>query len=157
MHIRIMTSLTALGLALAAAPVSAASCSGMSSRTSAAPVVAHEAEDGTTTMLIRSTGSSTELTPEQVVSWQHCVGLWTVKPDGGGEGAGTCYEVHVNGDIEVTAWEGANAAGAIPEGTWTFTRGTGEWSDRTATGTWKNGPTLAGGLAIGHWEGDCSE
>ena len=110
---------TSIALAFGAATAaSAAECSGITSRVGEAPIEIMKSEDGATTMLIRSTGSVSDLKPTVLTAWQHCVGLWTAKPDGSGSGVGNCYRVDPDGDHEMIHWEArtARARGAPTRG-----------------------------------------
>jgi hypothetical protein len=140
-----------LATTLAAGGVKAASCTGIEARMSGKPIIVTKLQDGTTTMLVNSTGTSTTLTPEVSTSWQHCSGLWTTKADKSGSGAGNCYFVDGDGDQWITSWKGTNAGG-----TWQNQSGTGKYANRTsAKGHWKWATRFANGQYITTWDGDC--
>lgn len=140
---------SAFAVAASASAALAESCSGVSARTGAPPLVIMAPEGGGQMMLIRSTGTSTALEPELAVGWQHCVGVWTAMEDGSGGGRGNCYRVDPDGDLEVISWEGENTSG-----TWTRVSGTGKFEGREGGGTWSDAAPM-GGESIGTWEGDC--
>ncbi len=126
---------------------------GVSARKSAKPVIIHKVKDGATTMLVRSTGSSTTTSPAQSARWQHCVGLWTLNADKSGSGSGNCYSLDGDGDQWTVSWEGTNAGG-----TWAQVSGTGKYANRTgAKGNWKPGTRFADGMGLTLWDGDCGD
>lgn len=142
--------------AFAASSAQGAQCEGVGVRTYPEPVIIHKAEDGTTTMLLRSTGTTTITSPTEMTggaSWQHCVGLWTVNPDKSGSGSGNCYSVDAEGDHWTISWEGDNAGG-----TWAFVNGTGKYAGRSDNkGTWKPGARFAGNMRLTLWDGTCGD
>ena len=140
-------------LILAGAGVAAANeCTGISARTSAAPIVVHKVDDGAVTTFGSSTGTSMILTSAtgEAQNWQNCSGFWVTQPDGSGAGHGNCYAIDSDGDYEIVSWEGANG-----KGTWAHVGGTGKYEGRTSKGTWWSGKRFPGGLGVGHWKGTC--
>jgi len=145
----------ALAAVLAAGVSEAAQCAGVGARSYAEPVIIHKADDGAVVMLLRSTGTTTATSPAEMaggVSWQHCVGLWTVNADKSGSGSGNCYTLDPDGDQWTISWEGGNAGG-----NWAQVSGTGKYADRVASGTWKPGARFADGQRITLWEGSCGD
>ena len=131
----------------------AAECEGHNARVYAEPVILNKAEDGTTTMLSHSTGTTTTISPADMVgsSFQHCVGIVTYGPSTPLEGAGHCYNYAPDGEIWTISWkiEGESR-------TWEFVSGTGRFSDWTGNkGTFESGPGISNGLRMGSWKGVC--
>jgi hypothetical protein len=146
----------AVAAVLAASGAEAAQCEGIGARKSAAPVIIHKAEDGAMTMLIRSTGTNTIISPAEMTggaNWQHCVGFWTVNADKSSAGAGNCYALDAAGDQWITSWEGGNGGG-----TWAHVSGTGKYAARSnAGGNWKPGARFADGMRLTLWDGTCGD
>ena len=143
----------AVAAVLAAGGAEASQCSGISPRVYADPVVVHEAEDGAKTLLIRSTGTTIQMSPGAgETRWQHCVGLWRLEADKTGSGSGNCYSIDADGDQWTISWEGASGSG-----TWEHVSGTGKYADMTANGTWESGARFADDTRLTLWEGVCGE
>ena len=141
----------ALAGGLAANGAAAEPCEGVNARRAADPVVVHQGRDGSVTMLISSTGSSTTTRPVTAVRWQKCSGLWTIDADKTGSGSGHCYSVDGDGDQWVISWEGGDDGG-----TWAHQRGTGKYANLSAAkGTWEYGERYPDGLRLTTWSGDC--
>ena len=149
-------SMIAAGALLAASGAQAAECKGVGARNYAEPLIIHKAEDGATTMLIRSTGTSTITSPADMTggaSWQHCVGLWTVHADKSGSGSGNCYSLDADGDHWTISWEGTNAGGS-----WAYESGTGKYAGRLDNkGTWTPGTRFGDGTRLTLWDGICGD
>jgi hypothetical protein len=120
------------------------------------PTIIHKADDGAVTMLIRSTGATTIISPAEQTggaSWQHCVGLWTVNADKSGGGAGNCYSVDADGDQWIISWEGGNEGGK-----WAYVSGTGKYAGRSGNeGGWRPGARFGDGLRLTLWDGTCGD
>ena len=139
---------------LAASGAWAAQCEGVGARKYSEPVIIQKAEDGATTMLIRSTGTNTILNPAQIAGtmWQHCTGFWTVNADKSGSGSGNCYSLDADGDQWIVSWQGDNAGG-----TWAHVSGTGKYANQNGGGNWKYGARFADGIGLTPWDGSCGD
>lgn len=137
---------------LSASGAWAAQCEGVGARKYSEPMMIQKAEDGTATMLIRSTGTNTVISPAEIKgsAWQHCVGLWTVNADKSGSGAGNCYSLDADGDRWIVSWQGANGGG-----TWVHVGGTGKYANQNGGGNWKSGAGFADGMRLTLWDGTC--
>jgi hypothetical protein len=156
-----MTRLTlsfavAMAAALAASGAAAEECEGIGASECAEPVILKEADDGATTMLIRSTGSYTMIGTTGMTGdtfWQQCAGFWTVNADKSSSSAGSCFSLDGDGDQWITSWEGVNSGG-----TWANVSGTGKFAGwQNSKGTWTYGARYGDGLRLTLWKGTCGE
>ena len=156
-----MTRLTlgcaiALATTLAASGAAAAECEGVGARKYDEPEILRKADDGSTTMLVRSTGSNTMISAPGMTgdtSWQQCSGFWTVNADESGSGAGSCFTIDGDGDQWILAWQGDNSGG-----TWAHVSGTGKFAGwQNSKGSWSRGASYGDGLRVVFWKGTCGE
>ena len=156
-----MTRLTlccavAMAAALAASGAAAEECEGVSALKYAEPVILNKADNGATTMLIRSTGSHTIIGTTGMTGdtfWRQCAGFWMVNADASSSGTGSCFSLDGDGDQWVTSWEGDNSGG-----TWATVSGTGIFAGwQNSKGTWTYGARYGDGLRLTLWKGTCGE